>query len=168
MIETTWLCAANNLDQYHAETKAWRDKMVIRKDISLSNLVLIHHPDKQGKLQSQWYGPFIIASMIKPRTNRLMNDEGVETEHTQNTDNMHRFYPQSSIVFAFFFLLLFYLNLHVILTLLVATSRGLALSFLTGETIANGCEVFFNEAILCKALLLSSKLSPKNVVSAKC
>ena len=65
MIETSWIHAVDNLDAYHAETKAWRDKKVVWKDINLGDLVLIHHPDKQGKLQPQWYGPFIVASMIK-------------------------------------------------------------------------------------------------------
>ena len=29
MIETSWLHAVDNLDAYHAETKAWRDKKVV-------------------------------------------------------------------------------------------------------------------------------------------
>jgi hypothetical protein len=82
MIETSRLQAADNLDKYHVETKAWRDRKVVRKDINPGDLVLIRHQDKQGELQSQWYGPFIVASMIKPVTYRLMNDEGDETTHT--------------------------------------------------------------------------------------
>ena len=93
MIETSWLHAADNLDIYHIETRAWRDKKVVQKDITPSDLILIHHPDKQGKLQLQWYGPFIVASIIKPCTYRLMNDEGVETDHTWNANDMRRFYP---------------------------------------------------------------------------
>jgi hypothetical protein len=31
MIKTSWLRAADNLDAYHAETRAWRDKKVVRK-----------------------------------------------------------------------------------------------------------------------------------------
>lgn len=67
-VEHTRLQAAKNLDKYHAETKSWRDKKVIRKDIKPGDWVLIHHPDKQGKLQSQWYGPFVVSSTIKPGT----------------------------------------------------------------------------------------------------
>jgi hypothetical protein len=52
MIEASQLHAAKNLNVYHAETRAWRDKKVIRKDINPGNLVFIRHPDKQGKLQS--------------------------------------------------------------------------------------------------------------------
>ena len=55
-------------------------------------MVLIHHPDKQGKLQSQWYKPFVVANMVKPRIYKLLN-EGVETNHTWNAYNMQCFYP---------------------------------------------------------------------------
>lgn len=109
MIETSRLRATDNLNKYHVETRAWRDKRVVQKDISPGDMVLIRHPVKQGKLQSQWYSPFIVASMIKPGTYRLMNDEGVKMDHTWNTDNMHRFYPQNpfSACFLSFFLLIF-------------------------------------------------------------
>ena len=50
--ENTRLQAAHNLDKYHVEMKSWRDKKDFHKNISLGDLVLIHHPDKQGKLQS--------------------------------------------------------------------------------------------------------------------
>lgn len=46
------LVAACNLEKYHAERKAWRDKKVLRKDIKPGDMVLIRHPNKQGKLQS--------------------------------------------------------------------------------------------------------------------
>jgi hypothetical protein len=82
MIETSRLRATDNLNKYHVETRVWRDKRVVQKDISPGDMVLIRHPVKQGKLQSQWYSPFIVASMIKPRTYRLMNDEGVKMDHT--------------------------------------------------------------------------------------
>ena len=91
--EDTRLQGAHNLDKYHVEMKSWRDKKVIRKNISPGDLVLIHHLDKQGKLQSQWYGPFIVANMIKPGTFCLLNDEGVKTTHTWNADNLRQFYP---------------------------------------------------------------------------
>ena len=93
MIEISWLHAANNLDTYHIETTSRRDKKVVWKNINLGNLVLIHHLDMQGKLQPQWYDQFIMASMIKPGTYQLMNDEGVKIDHTWNADNMRRFYP---------------------------------------------------------------------------
>ena len=56
-------------------------------------MVLIHHPDKQGKLQSQWYRSFMVASTVKPGVYRLLNEEGVKMIHTWNADNLHHFYP---------------------------------------------------------------------------
>ena len=63
------------------------------KNINPGDMVIIRHPDKQGKLQSQWYDPFIVASMVKPGVFRLLNEEGIETSHSWNADNLHRFYP---------------------------------------------------------------------------
>ena len=48
--ENTRLHAASNLDKYHEETKTWRDKKVLRKNINPGDMVLIRHPDKQVKL----------------------------------------------------------------------------------------------------------------------
>jgi hypothetical protein len=90
--ENDRLQAVANLDKYHQETKTWRDKIVLRKNINPGDMVQIHHPNKQGKLQSQWYGPFILANMVKPGVYRLLN-EGLETSHTWNADNLRRFYP---------------------------------------------------------------------------
>ena len=56
-------------------------------------MVLIRHPDKQGKLQSQWYGPFVVASVVKPGLFRLKTEDGHETIDTWNADNLRRFYP---------------------------------------------------------------------------
>ena len=91
--ENARLHAASNLDKYHEETKTWRDKKVLRKNINPGDMVLIRHPDKQGKLQSQWYGPFVLANMVKPGVYKLLNEEGIEICHTWKTDNLRRFYP---------------------------------------------------------------------------
>lgn len=48
--EDARLHAAHNLDKYHVETKSWRDKKVIHKNIAPGDMVLIRHPDKQGNL----------------------------------------------------------------------------------------------------------------------
>jgi hypothetical protein len=40
MIELTILEAAENIEKYQKETKAWRDKKVVRKDIKTGDLVL--------------------------------------------------------------------------------------------------------------------------------
>jgi hypothetical protein len=40
MIELTILEAAQNIEKYQKETKAWKDKKVVRKDVKTGNLVL--------------------------------------------------------------------------------------------------------------------------------
>jgi hypothetical protein len=35
----------------------------------------------------------MVANMVKLGVYRLLNEEGVETNHTWNTDNLHHFYP---------------------------------------------------------------------------
>jgi hypothetical protein len=85
--------ATSNLDAYHQETKTWRDKKILRKNINPGDMVLIRHPEKQGKLQSQWYEPFVVTSMINPGVYRLLNEKGIKTTHTWNADNLRRFYP---------------------------------------------------------------------------
>jgi len=92
-IEQTRLQAAANLDKYHDETKSWRDKKVVWKDIKPGNWVLIRHLEKQGKLQTQWHGPYIVAGQTGDGTFRLKDEEGNEFSYTYNIDNLRRFYP---------------------------------------------------------------------------
>jgi hypothetical protein len=40
MIELTILEAAENIEKYQEETKAWRDKKIVKKDIKDGDLVL--------------------------------------------------------------------------------------------------------------------------------
>jgi hypothetical protein len=40
MIELTILEAAENIEKYQKETKAWKDRKVVRKDIKTGDLVL--------------------------------------------------------------------------------------------------------------------------------
>jgi hypothetical protein len=40
MIELTILEAVENIEKYQKETKAWKDKKVVRKDIKIGDLVL--------------------------------------------------------------------------------------------------------------------------------
>ena len=87
------LQAADNLDKYHAETKSWRDKKILRKDINPGDMVLIRQSDKQGKLQSPWYGPYIVARRVSTGVFTLVTEDGSESAHTWNADNLRRFYP---------------------------------------------------------------------------
>jgi hypothetical protein len=62
MIELTILEAAENIDKYKKETKAWRDKKVVRKDIKIGDLVLKRKKnwENPGKLHESYEGPFIV------------------------------------------------------------------------------------------------------------
>jgi hypothetical protein len=61
MIELTILEAAENIQKYQKETKAWKDKKVVRKDIKTSDLVLKRKKnwENPGKLHESWEGPYI-------------------------------------------------------------------------------------------------------------
>jgi hypothetical protein len=50
MIELTILEAAENIEKYQKETKAWKDKKVVRKDIKTGDLVL----KKKEELGEPW------------------------------------------------------------------------------------------------------------------
>jgi hypothetical protein len=59
MIELTILEPAENIEKYQKETKAWRDKKVVRKDIKTGDLVLKRKKnwENPGKLHESWEGP---------------------------------------------------------------------------------------------------------------
>jgi hypothetical protein len=61
MIKLTILEAAENIEKYQKETKTWKDKKVVRKDIKTGDLVLKRKKnwENPGKLQEPWEGPFI-------------------------------------------------------------------------------------------------------------
>jgi hypothetical protein len=62
MIELTILEAAENIEKYQKETRAWRDKKVVRKDIKNGDLVLKRKKnwENPGKLHESWEGPYIV------------------------------------------------------------------------------------------------------------
>jgi hypothetical protein len=61
MIELTILEAAENIEKYQRETKAWKDRKVVRKDIKTGDLVLKrkNNWENPGKLQEPWEGTYI-------------------------------------------------------------------------------------------------------------
>jgi uncharacterized protein Veg len=74
MIELTILEAAENIDKYKKETKAWRDKKVVRKDIKIGDLVLKRKKnwENPGKLHESYEGPFIVKETDMPGAFRLL------------------------------------------------------------------------------------------------
>jgi hypothetical protein len=68
MIELTILEATENIEKYQKETKAWRDKKVVRKDIKTGDLVLKRKKNWEnlGKLHESWEGPYIAKETNMP------------------------------------------------------------------------------------------------------
>jgi hypothetical protein len=74
MIELTILEAAENIVKNQKETKAWRDKKVVRKDIKSGDLVLKRKKnwENPGKLHESWEGPYITKETRMLGAFRLM------------------------------------------------------------------------------------------------
>jgi hypothetical protein len=87
MIELTILEAADNIEKYQKETKAWKDKRVVRKDIKTGDLVLKRKKNWEslGKLHESWEGPYI-AKETERRN-------GEELPYSWNADSLKRYYP---------------------------------------------------------------------------
>jgi hypothetical protein len=68
MIELTILEAAENIEKYRKETKAWKDKKVVRKDIKTGDLVLKRKKNWENprKLQESWEGSYIAKETDMP------------------------------------------------------------------------------------------------------
>jgi hypothetical protein len=82
MIELTILKAAENIEKYKKETKAWKDRKVVRKDIKTSDLVL--------KRKKNWEGPYIAKETNMSRAFRLTDQTGEELPHSWNADSLKR------------------------------------------------------------------------------
>jgi transposase InsO family protein len=95
MIELTILEAAENIAKYQRETRAWRDKKVVRKDIKTGDLVLKRKKnwENPGKLHESWEGPYIARETEIPGAFRLMEQTGEELPYSWNADNLKRYYP---------------------------------------------------------------------------
>jgi hypothetical protein len=95
MIELTILEAAENIEKYQKETRAWRDKKVVRKDIKTGDLVLKRkkNGENPGKLHESWEGPYIAKETDMSRAFLLMEQTGEELPHSWNADSLKRYYP---------------------------------------------------------------------------
>jgi hypothetical protein len=73
MIELMILEAAENIEKYQKETKAWKDRKVDRKDIKTGDLVLKRKKnwENPGKLQEPWEGPYTRKETNMPGAFRL-------------------------------------------------------------------------------------------------
>jgi transposase InsO family protein len=75
MIELTILEDAENIEKYQKETKAWKDKKVVRKDIKTGDLVLKRKKNWEnlGKLYESWEGPYIAKETDMSGAFRLLS-----------------------------------------------------------------------------------------------
>jgi hypothetical protein len=80
MKELTILEAAENIEKYQRETREWRNKKVVRKDIKTDDLVLKRKKnwENPGKLHESWEGPYIARETYMPWAFRLMEQTGEE------------------------------------------------------------------------------------------
>jgi hypothetical protein len=95
MIELIILEAAENIVKYQKETKAWRDKKVVRKDIKTGDLVLKRKKNWENprKLHESWEGPFIAKETDMLGAFRLLEQTGEELPYSWNAESLKRYYP---------------------------------------------------------------------------
>jgi len=77
---TRHLASFENLEAYQEETRKWRNKKVVNRDIAKGDWVLKRKPNAEtiGKLQSKWDGPYIVLYSIRPGSYHLADIEGNE------------------------------------------------------------------------------------------
>jgi hypothetical protein len=94
MIELTILEAAENIEKYQKETKAWKDKKVVRKDVKTGDLVLKRKKnwENPGKHHESWEGPYIAKKTNMSGAFRLLEQTGKELSYSWNADNLKRYY----------------------------------------------------------------------------
>jgi transposase InsO family protein len=95
MIELTILDASENIEKYQRETKAWRDKKIVRKDIKNDDLAFKRKKnwENSGKLQESLEGPYIAKETSMPGAFRLTDQTGEGLPHSWNADSLKRCYP---------------------------------------------------------------------------
>ena len=94
LIELDILQAASNLTKYQNETRKWRDKKVVRKNISVGDWVLKRRPNAEnvGKIEPKWDGPYLVVSSKRPGSYHLADFEGNELPHSWNADSLKKYY----------------------------------------------------------------------------
>jgi hypothetical protein len=98
MIRLTILEATKNIEIYQKQTKSWKDRKLVRKDIKFGNLVLKRKKnwENSAKLQEPWEGPYIAKETNMSRTFWLIDQPSEELPHSWNADSLKRYYPSES------------------------------------------------------------------------
>jgi hypothetical protein len=86
--------AVDNILKYQDQTKKWRNKSILRKDIKEGDVVLRRKANAATarKLQPKWDGPYIATAAGRLGSFFLTDGEGKTTLHTWNISNLRRFY----------------------------------------------------------------------------
>ena len=97
LIELDILQAASNLNKYQKETTKWRDKKVVKKNISVGDWVLKRKPNAEnvGKMEPKWDGPYLVISSKRSRSYHLAGSDGNELStlpHSWNADSLKKYY----------------------------------------------------------------------------
>jgi hypothetical protein len=94
--------------RYQQSLRRYHARGVRPRDLQVGELVLRLRQDARGrhKLTPPWEGPFIIAKILKPRTDKLANNQGEVYSNAWNIRQLRRFYPYD--VLKSFIYLVFY------------------------------------------------------------
>ena len=94
LMELDILQVSENLEKYQQETTKWKDKKVVKKNITVGDWVLKRKPNAEtsGKLNSKWEEPFLVTKSNRPRSYHLSDAEGNELQHSWNTDRLKKYY----------------------------------------------------------------------------
>ena len=93
-MELDILQASENLVKYQQETTKWRDKKVMKKNITVGDWVLKRKPNGEtsGKFTSKWEGPFLVTKSNMPGSYHPSDAEGNELQHPWNADSLKKYY----------------------------------------------------------------------------
>jgi hypothetical protein len=94
LIDRDRVLALQALNKYQAQTKAWRDNVVVPREFNKGDLILVRttRTESRGKLEPKWEGPFIVKSKASPSAYRLVTPSSEDLEHSWNIDNLHKFF----------------------------------------------------------------------------
>jgi transposase InsO family protein len=81
--------------RYQQSLRRYHARRVRPRGFQVGDLVLRLRQDARGrhKLTPPWEGPFIIAKILKPETDKLANDQGEVYSNAWNIEQLRRFYP---------------------------------------------------------------------------
>jgi len=94
LTELDILQVSENLEAYQEETRKWRNKKIVNREIAEGDWVLRRKPNTKtiGKLQSKWDGPYIVLYSNRPGSYHLADIKGNELQHSWNADSLKKYH----------------------------------------------------------------------------